>query len=184
MNKLIYFFLLSILTLGILGCGKDDDIDPTAGSVIKSAVTAVVNGNTWSASKGNFIVNGKNVNGGVNVAISTSDTLSITAVQVQNNDTTAMVINVKVNPQRLGSYKIGNGPNTLGFALFLPRLDQQTYKSTLIKYLNNGIVNGSVSITAYDAINRRLSGNFGFSIASPNETTYTVVNGLLDNVSF
>jgi hypothetical protein len=180
-GKSISAVLLFSVSLLLTHC-KDKDTPNPSGNTPTGAVTAIVNNIDWASSSGNYQLNQLTITNGVG-AIIRNDSLMLGAVQLKS-DTSAILVIVKLSPQRLGSYKISNGSESQGVAYYFSSLQPATVANAIANYYNNGIINGYVNITAYDATVQKLIGTFNFSISAPGSTTYTVVDGKIDNVIF
>ncbi|WP_345158980.1 DUF6252 family protein [Pontibacter saemangeumensis] len=167
--------------LALSGCSDNDA--PTPVSTEQSGITAVANGADWASSKGNFKLGTRTVTNGASAYVGAGDTLTIIGVQVQGADTTAIVLSVKLEAEKVGSYRLGNGTTAEGTAYYLTRISGDALQETKETY-NGGITNGELRITEYDASDYKVSGDFGFSMSAPGETTYTVVAGKIENVTF
>jgi hypothetical protein len=181
-NKFFVFALSVCAGLVMSGCSDDDVPDPGIGNT-KSGITAVVNGADWASSQGNFKLGTKTVTNGASAFVGAGDTLTIIGVQVQGTDTTAIVLSVKLNSDKVGSYKLRSGATGDGKAYFLTDFSEAALQETKEKY-DIGITNGELRISEYDAANYSISGDFGFSMAATGETTYTIIAGKIENVTF
>ncbi|GAB3533590.1 hypothetical protein GCM10027443_19280 [Pontibacter brevis] len=168
-------------SLVLAGCSKDEFPDPVNST--SSGISAVVNGVKWGASNGNFKLGSRTITNGADAFIGTGDTLTIIGVQVLDGDTTAIMLSVKLRTDRVGSYRLRSGTAGDGKAYFLNGVSEAALQETKEKY-SGGITNGELQISQYDATNYSVSGNFGFSMSATGETTYTVVAGEIENVTF
>lgn len=176
----LFLPLLSVLVLS--GCSDNDVPDPVVS--IKGGITAVVNGSSWAASQGNYKLGNRTVTDGASAFVGNGDTLTIVGVQVQGTDTTAIMLSVKLKTDRVGTYRLGTGTAGDGNAFFFPDgISGSDLRETKERY-STGITNGELQITQYDLGEYRVSGNFGFSMSATGETTYTVISGNVDNVTF
>lgn len=171
--------LFSIILLA--GCSDNEVPDPAPST--QGSITAVVNGAAWASSEGNYKLGARTITKGASAFVGTGDTLTIIGVQVQGTDTTAVLLSVKLSADRVGSYTIRNSPDGRANGYFLTKITGNALKETKERY-SAGIMNGELQITDYDASNYKVSGNFGFSISSTGETTYTIVAGKIENVTF
>jgi hypothetical protein len=178
--KYFAFFLASLFVLS--GC-SDDEVVPTPGGSTQSGMTAVVNGADWASSGGSFRLGTRVISRGASAFVGAGDTLTIIGVQVQGTDTTAIVLSVKLNVDKVGSYKLRSGASGDGKAYFLTGLSVGAFQDIKGKY-DGGTTNGELRISRFDAANYSVSGSFGFSMAASGETTYTVVAGELENIPF
>lgn len=178
-----YFMLYLSVLCGLMlsGCEKDALPDPVNST--QANMTAVVNGADWEATNGNYRLGTRVINNGASAFVGTGDTLTIIGVQVQGTDTTAIVLSVKLNAKREGAYRFRSGASGDGKAYFVRGLSEAALQETKEKY-DGGITNGELRISQYDAINYRVSGNFGFSMSASGETTYTAVAGEIQDVTF
>ncbi|RDV15076.1 hypothetical protein DXT99_10395 [Pontibacter diazotrophicus] len=175
-------FILPVLgCLALVGCSKDEIPDPVSST--SSGISAVVNGVNWEASSGNYKLGSRTITNGADAFVGTGDTLTIIGVQVQDGDTTAIMLSVKLSADRVGSYRLRGGTSGDGTAYFLDGVSEAALQETKEKY-SGGITNGELQITQYDAANYSVSGNFGFSMSATGETTYTVIAGEIENVTF
>jgi hypothetical protein len=181
-RKFFVFALSVSAVLMMAGCSDDDMPDPGSGHT-QSGITAVVNGADWASSRGNFKLGTQTVTNGASAFVGAGDTLTIIGVQVQGTDTTAILLSVKLNADKVGSYRLRSGAAGDGKAYFLTDFSEAALQETKAKY-DIGITNGELRISKYDAANYSISGNFGFSMAATGETTYTVIAGEIENVTF
>ena len=187
-SKYSAFILSFFSALALVGCSKDDIPDPT--STTQSNMSAVVNGENWNASSGNYKLGSRTITDGASAFYGTGDTLTVIGVQAIGTDTTAIMIsvkldaNVKLKDGNVGIYRIRSGTSGDGKAYFFPNgISANALQDTREKY-NTGITNGELRITEYDAVNKKVSGDFGFSMSASGETTYTVIAGKIENVTF
>lgn len=164
------------------GCSNDDDA-PTPASTAQSSITAKVNSANWASSKGSFKLGTRTVSNGASAFTESGDTLTIIGVQVQGTDTTAIVLSVKLDEDKVGTYRLGSGTAAKGTAYYLTRISDDALQETKARY-EGGVNNGELQITEYNAAAYSVSGSFGFSMSVPGETTYTVVAGKIENVTF
>ncbi|PRY16353.1 hypothetical protein CLV24_101198 [Pontibacter ummariensis] len=179
--KHILYFLPILCGLFLAACGDDDMPDPTV--VTTSGMSAVVNGADWSSSNGNFKLGNRTITDGASAFVGSGDTLTIIGVQALPTDTTAIMLSVKLSPEKVGTYQLRSGTAGQGKAYFLTKVSGNALAETKEKY-GAGITNGNLRITSYDAANYSVSGDFAFSMSATGETTYTVVAGEIDNVTF
>lgn len=177
---LLLLFLSSLVVLP--GCGDDKDFPDPAGSA-PGSITATVNGAAWESSEGNYRVGTRAISNGASAFVGPADTLTIIGVSVQGTDTTAIVLSVKLSNEKIGSYPLRSGTAGRGNAYFLTNISGNALQETKERY-DDGITNGELRITDYDPTYSRVSGNFGFSMSATGETTYTVIAGNIDNVTF
>lgn len=180
--KYLAFGLVSI-GLGLSGCSDDDIPNPAPGGNTQKSMSAVVNGIDWEASGGNYRLGSRVISNGASAFVETGDTLTIIGVQVQGTDTTAILLSIKLDADKVGSYRLRSGTSGDGKAYFLNGLSEASLRETKEKY-DGGITNGELRVSQYDVANYRVSGSFGFSMAATGETTYTVVAGEIANVTF
>ncbi|MFD3000166.1 hypothetical protein ACFS7Z_07325 [Pontibacter toksunensis] len=181
-RRVLFLFLPLLGGVVLFGCDGDDAPDPVVAN--SSGMSAVVNGVDWKASNGNFKLGSRTITEGTSAFVGTGDTLTIVGVQVQGTDTSAIILSVKLKPKKIGSYRLRSGGTGEGIAYFLPDgIAANALKETKGNY-NGGIINGELQIAAYDSINYNVSGNFGFSMSAPGETTYTIIAGKIENVTF
>ena len=180
-NK-FFVFALSVFAGSAMSACSDSDA-PTPVITEQRGITAVANGTDWAASSGNYKLGTRTVTNGASAYIGAGDTLTIIGVQVQGADTTAIVLSVKLGEGKVGSYRLGNGTAAKGTAYYLTHISGDALQETKEAY-NGGITNGELRITEYDAADYNVSGDFGFSMSAPGETTYTVVAGKIENVTF
>lgn len=181
-RRILFLFLPLLGGVALFGCDSDDAPDPVV--TIQSGMSAVVNGADWKASNGNYKLGSRTINEGASAFVGTGDTLTIIGVQVQGTDTTAIILSVKLNAKKVGSYRLRSGGAGEGVAYFLPDgIAANALQATKENY-NSGITNGELRIAEYDSVNYNVSGNFGFSMSASGETTYTVVAGKIENVTF
>jgi hypothetical protein len=135
----------------------------------QGAVSADLNGSPYQAadSKGNDVQASLLPSTGV-----------LTILAHQPHDTTVSNIDLFIDAPQVGTFTFGDG-KTPGTALFY-YYSGNTYTGT------QGHTNcGTLTITAFDPVNRRLSGNF---TATPTidgtNTTIPITNGVLDNVQW
>lgn len=182
LTKGVAFFLPVLFTLLLSGC-SDKDV-PTPVNSSQSSMTAIVNSASWESSNGNYKLGARTITDGASAFVSTEDTLTVIGVQVQGSDTTALMLSVKMNPKKVGSYRIRSGASGDGKAYFFPNgIPPNALQETRENY-STGITNGELQIVQYDSINYSVSGNFGFSMSAPGEMTYTIISGSIDNVTF
>lgn len=188
-SKRILFLLLPLLGGALLfGCDSDDIPDPV--NIEQSGMSAVVNGENWNASNGNYKLGSRTITDGASAFLGTGDTLTIIGVQVVGTDTTAIMLSVKLDADvklkdgKVGTYRLRSGTSGEGKAYFFPNgISANALQGTREKY-NAGITNGELRITEYDAVKREVSGDFGYSMSASGETTYTVIAGKIENVTF
>ena len=125
----------------------------------------------------------RTVSNGASAFTESGDTLTIIGVQVQGTDTTAIVLSVKLDEDQVGTYQLGSGTAAKGMAYFLTRISNGALQETKARY-EGGVNNGELQITEYNAVAHSVSGSFGFSMSVPGETTYTVVAGKIEDVTF
>ncbi|WP_161888913.1 DUF6252 family protein [Pontibacter russatus] len=182
-NKFSTCVLAAFTGLLVLpGCSSDDDA-PTPASTAQSSITAKVNNADWASSKGSFKLGTRTVSNGASAFTEPGDTLTIIGVQVQGADTTAIVLSVKLDEDKVGTYRLGGGTDAKGKGYFLTRISNGALEETKARY-EGGISNGELQITEYNAADYSVSGSFGFSMSVPEETTYTVVAGKIEDVTF
>ena len=184
-NRFSICLLAAFTSLVVLpGCSSDDDA-PTPASAAQSSITAKVNSADWASSKGSFKLGTRTVSNGASAFTESGDTLTIIGVQVEGTDTTAIVLSVKLDEDQVGTYQLGSGTGTAakGTAYYLTRISNGALEETKARY-EGGISNGELQITEYNAADYSVSGSFGFSMSVPEETTYTVVAGKIEDVTF
>lgn len=180
--KYFNLFLPLLCVLALSGCSDDDIPDPVGST--EGGITAVVNGANWSSSQGNYKLGNRTITDGASAFVSTGDTLTIVGVQVQGTDTTAIMLSVKLKADKVGSYQLRTGTAGDGKAYFFPDgISANDLRETREQY-STGITNGELQISKYDLGEYRVSGNFGFSMSATGETTYTVIAGEIENVTF
>ncbi|MCJ8164040.1 hypothetical protein MKJ04_04245 [Pontibacter sp. E15-1] len=166
----------------LLGCDPDPVPQPTGSGA--SGITAIVNGAEWASSEGRFSVGTRTVTNGASAFVGTGDTLTVIGVQVQGTDTTAIRLSVKLNAKKAGSYPIRSKSSGQGTAYFYPAgISASALQQTRQSYAT-GITNGELIISTYDSVNYSVSGNFGFSMSADGNTTYTIVAGKIQNITF
>ncbi len=148
-----------------------------------SDITAVVNGTDWKATPGTYRLGTRVINNGASAFVGSGDTLTVMGVQVQGSDTTAIVLSVKLRTDRVGTYRFRSNATGDGKAYFVRGLSAAALQETKKKY-NGGITNGELQVTQFDAANYKVTGNFAFSMSASGETTYTVVAGKIQNITF
>lgn len=185
MNNILKYcsaFFVIFSGWSLSGCSDEDVPTPTSGNT-SGSVTAVVNGAAWESSDGNYRIGTKVVPNGAMAYVGPGDTLTLMGVQVSGADTTAIVMSVKLTAKKIGSYKIRSGSGGDGNAYFLRSISGNALQQTKEQY-RGGVTNGDLQITKYDLTNYSVTGNFGFSMSATGETTYTVIAGRIDNVTF
>lgn len=181
LTKWVAFSLPVLFTLLLSGC-SDKEV-PTPVNSSQSSMTAVVNGASWESSNGNYKLGTRTITNGVSAFAEAGDTLTVIGVQVQGTDTTAIMISVKLDADKVGIYPLRTGTAGKGNAYFLTNISGNALEETKAQY-SGGITNGELQVTQYDPANYSVSGSFGFSMSAPGETTYTVISGSIDNVTF
>jgi hypothetical protein len=181
MKKILSYssILFVALTLTLGACKKKDDSTPSNNSTTKTGVvTCKVGGNAWESNAANVLVPFADTTFPSVSAEIEGDTFSMLAFRTKSGDSSLIMMNLLMNTNRLGTYTMtGSDYNVFYF----PSIDPLALFAILFDYT----ATSTVTITKWDATNKKVSGTFSTTMTSSTSgPTYTVSEGSFIDIPY
>jgi hypothetical protein len=174
MKNLIKYSSLALLTITLFmsSCKKTEDtVTPSTPTAKTGIVTCKINGTAWESdarTQKTFFID--TIVPSVRVTVE-GDTMSLLAFRTRTGDSTAFLMNVLLTPARIGTYTMTSTDYNI---YHLPSTNMLALFTTLFTYT----ASSSMTITKFDAVNKKISGTFNTTMTpSSSGTTYTVTEG-------
>lgn len=161
------------MAIAFTSCKKDEET-PTQSQPKENQVSCSINGSAWaSLPEGRSIKMGDSLVPAVSFSVE-ADTLSMTFVKVNGTDTNVITGVATLNTPRVGACKDA-------MIFYFKNTDLATLYDVILNYQ----ITSSVTITKFDATNKKISGTFNSSMKHKSGgTNYEITNGAFTDASF
>lgn len=180
MKKILSYsgILFVALTMTLGACKKKEDPAPSNPTTKSGIFTCKVNGNAWESNAASTLVPfGDTTLPSISAEL-VGDTLSMIAFRTKSGDSSMLIFNVTLKSTRLGTYSMNGSDNNI---YYINTIDPLGMFAMLIGYT----ASSSLTITKWDATNKKISGTFTTTMTpTSGGTTYTITDGSFIDVSY
>ena len=180
MKKILSYsgILFVALTMTLGACKKKEDPAPSNPTTKSGIFTCKVNGNVWESNAASTLVPfGDTTMPSISAEI-VGDTLSIIAFRTKSGDSSMLLFSATLKSTRLGTYNMSGSDNNI---FYINSIDPLAMFAILFGYT----ATSSLTITKWDATNKKMSGTFSSTMTpTSGGTTFTITDGSFIDVSF